>query len=176
MWWAHRQRTPRRGQGTPASRSYTTDSRSPTGCPPRPGSNVTLALTLADGSTTEAIPCYYGGSVRLGTQYGAGNIVRLTYRENVTIYSTTIAKGWWADANYNTDTYDRIRVGTTLKAKTAIAAGRLAVTDADGCFPLAAGVPFDVTRPVLYCATAVSARDVQRQFLPDLPLLYAALH
>ena len=42
--------------------------------------NVTLALTLADGSTTEAIPCYYGGSVRLGTQYGAGNIVRLTYR------------------------------------------------------------------------------------------------
>ena len=107
--------------------------------PAASGSNVTLALTLADGSTTEAIPCYYGGSVRLGTQYGAGNIVRLTYRENVTIYSTTIAKGWWADANYNTDTYDRIRVGTTLKAKTAIAAGRLAVTDADGCFPLAAG-------------------------------------
>ena len=132
-------------------------------------SNVTLALTLADGSTTEAIPCYYGGSVRLGTQYGAGNIVRLTYRENVTIYSTTIAKGWWADANYNTDTYDRIRVGTTLKAKTAIAAGRLAVTDADGCFPLAAGVPFDVTRPVLYCATAVSAGMYSSNFYLTFP-------
>ena len=137
--------------------------------PAASGSNVTLALTLADGSTTEAIPCYYGGSVRLGTQYGAGNIVRLTYRENVTIYSTTIAKGWWADANYNTDTYDRIRVGTTLKAKTAIAAGRLAVTDADGCFPLAAGVPFDVTRPVLYCATAVSAGMYSANFYLTYP-------
>ena len=137
--------------------------------PAASGSNVTLALTLADGSTTEAIPCYYGGSVRLGTQYGAGNIVRLTYRENVTIYSTTIAKGWWADANYNTDTYDRIRVGTTLKAKTAIAAGRLAVTDADGCFPLAAGVPFDVTRPVLYCATAVSAGMYSSNFYLTFP-------
>ena len=137
--------------------------------PAASGSNVTLALTLADGSTTEAIPCYYGGSVRLGTQYGAGNIVRLTYRENVTIYSTTIAKGWWADANYNTDTYDRIRVGTTLKAKTAIAAGRLAVADADGCFPLAAGVPFDVTRPVLYCATAVSAGMYSANFYLTYP-------
>ena len=137
--------------------------------PAASGSNVTLALTLADGSTTEAIPCYYGGSVRLGTQYGAGNIVRLTYRENVTIYSTTIAKGWWADANYNTDTYDRIRIGTTLKAKTAIAMGRLAVADADGCFPLAAGVPFDVTRPVLYCATAVSAGMYSANFYLTYP-------
>ena len=30
----------------------------------------------------------------------------MTYRENVVIYSTSIPKGWWADANYNTDTYD----------------------------------------------------------------------
>ena len=50
--------------------------------------------------------------------------MRLTYRENVVIYSTSISKGWWADANYNTDTYDRIRIGTTLKAKSAISAGR----------------------------------------------------
>ena len=88
------------------------------------GSNVTLNLTLADGSTTGAIPCYYSGSTRLGTQYVASNIIRLTYRENIIINSTTIPKGWWADANYNTDTYDRIRIGTTLKAKTAIPAGR----------------------------------------------------
>lgn len=105
------------------------------------GSNVTLDLTLSDGSATGAIPCYYGGTTRLGTQYAAGNVVRLTYRENVVIGSASIPKGWWADANYNTDTYDRIRIGTTLKAKTAIPAGRLAVADEEGCFPLAAGVP-----------------------------------
>ena len=133
------------------------------------GSNVTLDLSLSDGSATGAIPCYFGGSTRLGTQYAAGNVVRLTYRENVVIGSVFIPKGWWADANYNTDTYDRIRIGTTLKAKTAIPAGRLAVADEEGCFPLAAGVSFDVTRPVLYCAAAVSAGMYGSQFYLTYP-------
>ena len=61
--------------------------------------NATLNLTLADGTSSGAIPCYYGGTSRLTTHYGAGNIVTLTYRENVTIGSTTIENGWWADAN-----------------------------------------------------------------------------
>ena len=38
------------------------------------GTNVTLTLTLPDGTITEAIPCYYGGTTRLGTQYSAGSI------------------------------------------------------------------------------------------------------
>ena len=137
--------------------------------PAASGNNVTLDLTLSDGSATGAIPCYFGGSTRLGTQYAAGNVVRLTYRENVVIGSVSIPRGWWADANYNTDTYDRIRIGTTLKAKAAIPAGRLAVADEDGCFPLAAGVPFDVTRPVLYCAAAVSAGTYGSQFYLTYP-------
>ena len=137
--------------------------------PAASGNNVTLDLTLSDGSATGAIPCYFGGSTRLGTQYAAGNVVRLTYRENVVIGSVSIPKGWWADANYNTDTYDRIRIGTTLKAKTAIPAGRLAVADEEGCFPLAAGVSFDVTRPVLYCAAAVSAGTYGSQFYLTYP-------
>ena len=136
------------------------------------GSNVTLDLTLADGSTTGAIPCYFGGSTRLGTQYTSGNVVRLTYRENVVIYSTSIPKGWWADANYNTDTYDRIRIGTTLKAKSAISAGRLAVGDEEGCFQVANSVPFDVTRPILYCASAVSAGAYGSGFYLTYPFCY----
>lgn len=136
------------------------------------GSNVTLDLTLADGSTTGAIPCYFGGSTRLGTQYTSGNVVRLTYRENVVIYSTSIPKGWWTDANYNTDTYDRIRIGTTLKAKSAISAGRLAVGDEEGCFQVANSVPFDVTRPILYCASAVSAGAYGSGFYLTYPFCY----
>ena len=136
------------------------------------GSNVTLDLTLADGSTTGAIPCYFGGSTRLGTQYTSGNVVRLTYRENVIIYSTSIPKGWWTDANYNTDTYDRIRIGTTLKAKSAISAGRLAVGDEEGCFQVANSVPFDVTRPILYCASAVSAGAYGSGFYLTYPFCY----
>lgn len=62
------------------------------------GENATLNLALAGGTTTGAIPCYYGETTRLGTQYPAGNIIHFTYRTNVTIGTTTIAQGWWADA------------------------------------------------------------------------------
>ena len=59
-----------------------------------------LQLTLADGVTkTDWIPCYYNGTTRLTSHYGANNAVRLTYRENV----GSIAKGWWSDANYYSD-------------------------------------------------------------------------
>ena len=134
--------------------------------------SATLTLTLKDGSKTEAIPCYYSGTTRLGTQYAAGNILHLTYRENVVINTSTIAKGWWADANYNTDTYDRMRFGGNLKAKTAITAGRLVVGDADGCFMLAAQVPFDISRSILYTISAVSAGTYGSNFYLAYPFCY----
>lgn len=84
--------------------------------------NATLNLTLAGGPTTGDINCYYGGTSRLTTQYSAGNIIRLVYRENVTIGSTTIEKGWWADANYvDGNTYTSAWCGTAAAtaAKTA---------------------------------------------------------
>ena len=62
--------------------------------------NVTLELTLPDGTTTGEIPVYYGGTTNIGKYYGEKNAIHLTYRENV----GTIAQGWWADANYNVDT------------------------------------------------------------------------
>lgn len=118
--------------------------------------NVTLTLMLKDGTQTEAIPCYFSQGVRLGTQYMAGNIVRLTYRENAKYYSTTIPKGWWADANYNTDTFDRIRSGT-VKMKENLIANRFVVSDADGYFTLAAGKPFDISKAILWNTAAGTA-------------------
>jgi len=135
--------------------------------------NATLALTLSDGSVTEAVPCYYGGLTRLTTHYSAGSILHLTYRENATIYSTTVAKGWWADANYDSNYYDRIRNGASLKAKTVIAAGRLVVGDESGVFHLAAGVPFDVTRSILYAANASAVNVYSSNYYLSYP--YVAL-
>lgn len=67
--------------------------------------NATLNLTLSNNTTTGAINCYYGGTTRLTTHYGAGNIIRLTYRENVSIAgSSTLYTGWWAEGNYDTNT------------------------------------------------------------------------
>lgn len=120
------------------------------------GANVTLNLTLADGTTTGAIPCYYSGGTRLSTQYSAGNIIHLTYRENAQYYTSTIAKGWWADANYNTDTYDRIRYGT-IKAKENCSYFRFVVSDAEGYYQLAAGKAFDISRPILWLTSSLTA-------------------
>ncbi len=119
-------------------------------------SNVTLELTFPDGTTTGAVPCYYSQGTRLGTQYPGGNILHLTYRENAKYFSTTIAKGWWADANYNTDTYDRIRHGT-VKAKENCAYFKFIVADSGGYFQLAAGKAFDVSKPILYLTSTLNA-------------------
>lgn len=59
--------------------------------------NDWLNLTLADGTKTGWVPCYYGGTSRLTSHYGANNAIHLTYREGV---SSSIPRGWWADATY----------------------------------------------------------------------------
>ena len=61
-------------------------------------SSVTLNLNLKGGTPTGAIACYYGGTTRLTTHYGAGNIVTLTYCLNRSINGTNYT-GWWAGAN-----------------------------------------------------------------------------
>lgn len=83
-------------------------------------SNATLNLTLADGTTTGAIPCYYSGTTRLGTHYAAGNAVHFTYRENVTIGTTTVAHGWWADANYSVSDTNYDIIGTSIPIRTRL--------------------------------------------------------
>ncbi|MBP3647454.1 MAG: hypothetical protein J6K55_13640, partial [Clostridia bacterium] len=123
--------------------------------PQTSGSNVTLNLTLADGSTTGAIPVYYSGGTRLSTQYSAGNIVRLTYRENAKYYTSTIVQGWWADANYNTDTYDRIRHGS-IKAKENCTYFKFIVSDSEGCYQLAAAKAFDISKPILWLTSSLT--------------------
>ena len=120
--------------------------------------NATLELTLADGSSTGAVNCYYSGTTRLTTHYAAGNAIHLTYRKDAKIgTSTTLYTGWWADANYTTSDNNQLRIANSIKAKTAITANRLIVGDSSGFFHLAAGTPFDVNKPIIYRTSALSA-------------------
>jgi hypothetical protein len=71
--------------------------------------NVTLNLTLDDGTTTGAIDCYRWATSRLTTHYGANYLVTLTYRSGVNINGTTYT-GWWATGDANS-TYSNASLG-----------------------------------------------------------------
>ena len=118
--------------------------------------NATLNLTLSSGGTTGAKNVYYSGTTRLSTHYGAGNAIRLIYRVNANINGSSYT-GWWADANYDSNTYDRIRLNNSITAKSAVTTGYLIVGDATGFFHLAASTAFDVNKPILYCGTTLAA-------------------
>lgn len=81
--------------------------------------DVTLNLTLKDGSTTGTINCYYGGTTRLSTHYAAGNIVVLTYVVGQLINGTAYT-GWWAHGQHYSNSYDRTYWGNTVTAGAAI--------------------------------------------------------
>ena len=118
--------------------------------------NATLNLTLADNTTTGAINCYYGGTTRLTTHYAAGNIIRLIYRKNANINGASYT-GWWADANYDSNYYDRTWYNASVTAGEAITAGKILVGTATGTFiALKADTAFDITKPILYTSSAIN--------------------
>ena len=119
---------------------------------------VTLNLTLAGGGTTGAKEVYYSGANRLSTHYAAGNAIHLTYRVNANINGSSYT-GWWADANYNSNYYDRMMLANAIKAKTAISASFLIVGDSGGYFHLVAGSIFDVDKPMLWAGSAITANS-----------------
>lgn len=123
--------------------------------------NMTLNLTLADGTTTGAVPCYFDGTSRLNNHYAAGNVYHLIYRKNVKIGSTTIAEGWWHDADYYKDNAARYYYYyNTIKAKSAIAANSIIVGDASGYEQAKAGVSFDLAYPVVWASAAIASGKV----------------
>jgi hypothetical protein len=117
---------------------------------------ATLNLTLSGGNTTGAKNVYYGGTSRVTTHYPAGSIIRMVYRENVSISgSTTKYTGWWCDANYaDGNTYDRLRFQNNIKTnKQYVWANRLIVSDDNGYFPLRNGSSFNKDRSMLWAGT-----------------------
>jgi hypothetical protein len=71
--------------------------------------NVTLELTLADGSTTGAINCYRNGTTRLTTHYPVNYLITLTYFSSLTISGTSYT-GWWVTGDVNS-TYSNASLG-----------------------------------------------------------------
>ena len=116
--------------------------------------NATLNLTLSGGNTTGAKNVYYSGTNRCTTHYGAGNIIRMIYRENVQIAGSGSYTGWWCDANYDSNNTDRLRFQNNIKTnKQYISSSRLLVSDSQGYFPLRNGVTFDRDKAILWAGS-----------------------
>ena len=127
-----------------------------------------LQLTLSNGTTTAAIPCFYSGSTRLTSHYGIG-IIRFVYRENVTIGAVTIAAGWWADANYDSNTYDRSRWTNAVKAAAAITAGAIICGTSSGYKMIANNVAFNISYPILYAGSAIASGNTDTNTYTQVP-------
>ena len=66
-----------------------------------------LNLTLSNGTETGWYPVFYSNTSRLTTHYSVNNAVRLVFKTGIsmTVNSVTYSvSGWWADANYDTNT------------------------------------------------------------------------
>lgn len=122
-------------------------------------SSASLNLTLADGTTTGAVPVYINGTTRCTTHVAVGNITQMTYRVATPIAGSGSYTGWWITRNQDTTTnyYDRINYKASVTAVSAIAAGKLGVFNSAGKLILLSTTPFDVTKPILYVGTAYTS-------------------
>lgn len=155
--------------------------------------DVTLELTLSDGTTTGAVPCYFSGNIRLDDQYGGGSVVRLTYRKSVSIDGARYT-GWWAGSSYESYNADRLLYRQPILAGSSrITAGQLIVaypepgtsddesdqssdsTEIGGSyFPLRRGLAFDISYPILFAPDEIAANAVSNKNYIVVPMSIAA--
>ena len=113
-------------------------------------SNVTLNLTLANGTTTGAKNCYFKGTTRLATQYPINTLIGL-------VYTTQRDSGCWYvispndNNSWNMYEYGGVQIGAGESIATTILCG----AKADGkYYKLANGVILDTSYPIIYTNTS----------------------
>ncbi len=124
-------------------------------------SGSTLNLTLANGTTTGAKNIYIVGTTQLSTQYGAGQVIHMTY--------SATKNAWYCGNYYNSNTYDRTLYSNNVKAASAITAKAIIVGDASGYKNAVAGATFDITYPILYASAAIAANGTAASTYITMP-------
>ena len=109
--------------------------------------NASLILTLADGSTTAAVPVYMNNT-RVTTHYPQYTVIKMTYD----------GAAWRTDNYYtNSNNYDRRLHNSAIKAVAAVTKAHLIAGNADGYKMLAASLMFDLAYPLLYASADIAA-------------------
>lgn len=110
--------------------------------------NVTLTLTLPDGSKTSAVPVFLRDSTtRVSTHYGAKQFVKMTYYNG----------HWCAETGYDSSNNNQLCHNGAVKAKTAVTQYCIIVSNGDGYMNAASGVTFDIKYQILYASAAIAA-------------------
>ncbi|WP_424236586.1 hypothetical protein [Bhargavaea ginsengi] len=120
--------------------------------------NASLILTLADGSTTAAIPIYLN-TTRVTTHFGANAVINMTYD----------GTAWRASSIPNSNNYDRRLHNTAIKAEEAITKAHLIAGTASGYKMFAAGLSFDLAYPILYASAAINASSTAKTTYEAFP-------
>lgn len=89
---------------------------------------VTLNLTLSDGTTTGAVKCFYNASKLTRSYYPAGSSILMTYwgAGSISISGTATTEARWiASADYNANTWRNIQINGTQAYSTSTSSGAL---------------------------------------------------
>ena len=109
-------------------------------------SAASLNLTLPDGTKTGAKELRRISST-VTTNYAAGTVINMTYDGT-----------YWRIADYDSNTYDRIRYSQAIKCGTTAIVAANIIVGANGVYKhLKAGTAFDITYPILYASGAIAA-------------------
>ena len=111
--------------------------------------NASLQLKDSAGNNVGGNIPVYSMTTRVTTHYPAQSVIQMTF--DGTNWRTA---GW-----YNTDTYNRTRWQNVILAAAAITNGYVICGTASGYRNVAAGVTFDLSYPLLYCATTKAAGE-----------------
>ena len=111
--------------------------------------NASLQLYDSSGNAVGGNIAVYSMNTRVTTHYPAYSVIQMTFDGS---YWRTA--GW-----YNTDTYNRTRWQSVILAAGAITNGHIICGTASGYKNIAAGVAFDLSYPLLYCATTKAAGE-----------------
>lgn len=127
----------------------------------QPSGALSIELTLAGGDTVRA-NAYRIGSTQLSTGVTANSIMPL-------VYDGTYWRG--CDYDTNTDTYDRVRVNTNIRAAAAITRNAICGGTTNGYVQIAPGAVVDTTLPLLYMnrTTTLNAAAQDTQFYLAFP-------
>lgn len=136
-----------------------------------PASTNTQYLRIIDSNGNMIHPhdiqINYDSATALTTHYGAGVVLNLRYAMNMVYGTSSTARAWLCDANYNTNTNDNARYVqwyNNVLAKAAIRNASIICGNDSGYQEIGNNVTFDLSYPLLWRTAALAINKTDYQY------------